>query len=92
MRHQPLLELDDCRAIVAASHQAADQLEASVSIAVVDSGGHLLLMERRDGASPASAEAAIAKVRSVVSWSVIPQGPHGRPQRQTHRCHGSEHQ
>ena len=63
MRHQPLLELDDCRAIVAASHQAADQLEASVSIAVVDSGGHLLLMERRDGASPASAEAAIAKAR-----------------------------
>ena len=60
MRQQPLLELADCRVIVAASHQAADQLQARVSIAVVDSGGHLLLLERRDGASPASSEAAVA--------------------------------
>lgn len=63
MRQQPLLELADCRAIAAASHQAADQLQACVSIAVVDSGGHLLLLERRDGASPASSEAAVAKAR-----------------------------
>jgi glc operon protein GlcG len=63
MRHQPHLELADCRAIAAVSHRAADQHQAPVSIAVVDSGGHLLLLERRDGASPASAEAAIAKAR-----------------------------
>ncbi|MFM7651712.1 MAG: GlcG/HbpS family heme-binding protein [Vulcanococcus sp.] len=63
MRHQPLLELVDCRAIVEASHSAAEQHAACVSIAVVDSGGHLLLLERRDGASPASTEAAIAKAR-----------------------------
>jgi len=63
MRHQPILELADCRAIANASHGAADQHAAWVSIAVVDSGGHLLLLERRDGASPASTEAAIAKAR-----------------------------
>jgi len=63
MRHQPHLELADCRSIAAASHLAADQHQARVSIAVVDAGGHLLLLERRDGSSPASAEAAIAKAR-----------------------------
>lgn len=63
MRHHPHLELADCRAIAAASHRAADQHQACVSIAVVDAGGHLLLLERRDGSSPASAEAAIAKAR-----------------------------
>lgn len=63
MRHQPHLELADCRAVATASHLSADQHQACVSIAVVDAGGHLLLLERRDGASPASAEAAIAKAR-----------------------------
>jgi uncharacterized protein GlcG (DUF336 family) len=47
MRHQPHLELADCRSIAAASHLAADQHQARVSIAVVDAGGHLLLLERR---------------------------------------------
>ncbi|MEX0589203.1 MAG: heme-binding protein [Cyanobium sp.] len=63
MRNYPHLELADCRAIAAGSHLSADQHQACVSIAIVDSGGHLLLLERRDGASPASAEAAIAKAR-----------------------------
>lgn len=63
MCHQPHLELADCRSIAAASHLAADQHQARVSIAIVDAGGHLLLLERRDGSSPASAEAAIAKAR-----------------------------
>jgi uncharacterized protein GlcG (DUF336 family) len=67
MRHQPHLELADCRSIAAASHLAADQHQARVSIAVVDAGGHLLLPERRDGSSPASAEAAIAKARMAAS-------------------------
>ncbi len=34
-----------------------------VSLAVVDAGGHPLLLERRDGASPASATATLAKAR-----------------------------
>ena len=63
MRHQPLLELVDCRAIAQASHQSADEHQATVSIAIVDAGGHILFLERRDGASPASSEAALAKAR-----------------------------
>jgi glc operon protein GlcG len=68
MRPIPLLELADARAIVAAAQQAAeDHLDAlgpaRVSIAVVDGGGHLLLLERRDGASAASGETALAKAR-----------------------------
>jgi len=63
MRLISLLELDDCRAIVTAAQVEADRRGAVVSLAVVDSGGHPLLLERRDGASPASVEAALAKAR-----------------------------
>lgn len=62
------LELRDVRLIVEAAHAAAaahgDATGAArVSIAVVDAGGHLLSLDRRDGASPASAETAMAKAR-----------------------------
>ena len=63
MRQISLLELDDCRAIVIAAQAEADRRGAVVSLAVVDAGGHPLLVERRDGASPASVEAALAKAR-----------------------------
>ena len=68
MRTTLQLELADARAIAAAAHRAADTHQdalgsARVSIAVIDAGGHLLLLERRDGASPASGETAIAKAR-----------------------------
>ena len=63
MRLISQLELADCRAIVAAAHAEAAQRQALVSVAVVDAGGHPLLLERRDGASPASVEAALAKAR-----------------------------
>lgn len=62
------LELSDVRLIVEAAHSGAiahgDATGAArVSIAVVDGGGHLLSLDRRDGASAASAETAIAKAR-----------------------------
>ena len=63
MRQIPQLELHDCRAIVFAAQDEADRRGAVVSLAVVVSGGHPLLLERRDGASPASVEAALAKAR-----------------------------
>ena len=63
MRQISLLELDDCRAIVIAAQAEADRRGAVVSLAVVDAGGHPLLVERRDGASPASVAAALAKAR-----------------------------
>ena len=63
MRLISQLERADCRAIVAAAHAEAAQRQAVVSVAVVDGGGHPLLLERGDGASPASAAAALAKAR-----------------------------
>ncbi|MFZ0408323.1 MAG: heme-binding protein [Cyanobium sp.] len=63
MRLIPQLELADCRVIVIAAQVEADRRGAVVSLAVVDAGGHPLLLERRDGASPASVEAALAKAR-----------------------------
>ena len=63
MRIIPQLQLDDCRRIAAASEAMAQQDSAVVSIAICDGGGHLLLLQRLDGASAASTEAAIAKAR-----------------------------
>ena len=60
----PQLRAADGRSLLAAANQtAAAHQNARVSIAVVDAGGHLLQFERRDGASPASAETALAKAR-----------------------------
>jgi uncharacterized protein GlcG (DUF336 family) len=63
MRQIPHLELNDCRAMVLAAQAEADRRSAVVSLAIVDAGGHPLLLERRDGASPASVKAALAKAR-----------------------------
>lgn len=68
------LDLADCRAIAAAAHAEADALAAAVSVAIVDAGGHPLLLERRDGASPASAAAALAKAR-MAALNAKPTGP-----------------
>ncbi|MEB3255219.1 MAG: heme-binding protein [Synechococcaceae cyanobacterium] len=63
MRSTPRLELEDARQLVAACQALAASHHAAVTIALTDAGGHLLLLERRDGASAASSEAAIAKAR-----------------------------
>ncbi|MFN5464260.1 MAG: heme-binding protein [Cyanobacteriota bacterium] len=63
MRTVPQLNLTDAQAMVALAHQEASRRNACVSVAVVDAGGHPLLLERGDGASPASATVALAKAR-----------------------------
>jgi glc operon protein GlcG len=57
------LELADARRLVAAAQAEAARCNARVTIALCDSGGHLLLLERRDGANGSSAETAAAKAR-----------------------------
>ena len=57
------LELSDARQLIAAAQAEAERCNARVTIALCDSGGHLLLLERRDGASCSSAETAAAKAR-----------------------------
>jgi glc operon protein GlcG len=61
MRMKPSLTAADARALVDAARAEAVKHQWTVSIAVVDEGGLLLLVERMDGAFPQSAEIAIGK-------------------------------
>ncbi len=61
MKTKPYLSLDDARRIVDAAASHARSQNWAVSICVCDDGGHLLLLERADGAAPFTAEMAFAK-------------------------------
>jgi len=65
MNHKPVLTLEDVKRIAAASEAEASANHWAVSIAVVDDGGHLLWLQRLDGASPLSAHIAPAKARTA---------------------------
>lgn len=64
MKTKPALTLDDARRIAAAAEAEAQRNAWAVTIAVVDDGGHLLWLQRLDGAAPISAEIAAAKART----------------------------
>lgn len=65
MRQRPTLELDDVKRVLAACEAEALRHGWAVTIAVVDDGGHLLWLQRLDGAAPISAEIAPAKARTA---------------------------
>ncbi len=65
MQTKPTLIADDARAIAAAAEAEALKNHWAVSIAVVDDGGHLLWLQRLDGAAPISAQIAPAKARTA---------------------------
>ena len=65
MKTKPVLELADVKAILNAAEAEAAQNNWAVSIAVVDDGGNLLAMVRRDGAAPVSAHISCAKARTA---------------------------
>lgn len=65
MKTKPTLIADDARAIAAAAEAEALKNNWAVSIAVVDDGGHLLWLQRLDGAAPVSAQIAPAKARTA---------------------------
>ena len=71
------LDLADARQLIAAAQSEAEQRSARVTIAICDSGGHLLVLERRDGASCSSAETAAAKAR----MAALDETPEQRAQR-----------
>lgn len=64
MQNKPSLELADARRIGEAAAQEAVAHRWAVTIAVVDDGGHLLWLQRLDGAAPISAQIASAKART----------------------------
>jgi glc operon protein GlcG len=65
MKTQAILTLEDVRAMAAAAEAEATKNHWAVTIAVVDAGGHLLWLQRLDGAAPVSAEIAPAKARTA---------------------------
>lgn len=65
MKSRQTLTLDDARRIAAAAEAEAMAHQWAVAIAVVDDGGHLLWLQRLDGAAPISAEIAPAKARTA---------------------------
>lgn len=65
MKTKPSLTLDDVRMAAVAAETLAREHGWAVSIAVVDDGGHLMWLQRLDGAAPISAEIAAAKARTA---------------------------
>jgi glc operon protein GlcG len=65
MKTKPCLTLDACKKMIAACEAEARSNKWEVVIAVLDDGGHLLMLERMDGATPANAEIAVQKGRSA---------------------------
>ena len=65
MKSKPTLTIEDTRAIAAAAEAEALKNGWAVTLAVVDDGGHLLWLQRLDGAAPISAEIAPAKARTA---------------------------
>ncbi len=65
MQTKSVLTLSDARAMAQAAEAEALANRWAVSIAIVDDGGHLLWLQRLDGAAPISAHIAPAKARTA---------------------------
>lgn len=70
---KPALNLEAARTIVAAAQEQADKLEVRVVIAVVDDGGHLIYLQRADGAPTGSNNVAIGKARTAAAFKLPTQ-------------------
>lgn len=62
----PLLNLETARRVAAAARARAVAEGWAVVIAIVDEGGHLLLLERADGTQKASVVVAQEKARTAI--------------------------
>jgi glc operon protein GlcG len=65
MQTKSYLVQDDCRRIVDAAAVYARARNWAVSICVCDDGGHILRLERLDGAPPFTAQMAVAKATTA---------------------------
>lgn len=65
MKTKPFLTAEDSRRIMAAAEAEATAHGWAVTIALVDDGGHLLALQRLDGAAPISSQIAPAKARTA---------------------------
>lgn len=65
---RPTLTLEAARLALAACEAEALRHEWRVVIAVVDEGGHTIVLARLDGAQWSSIETAVAKARAAIAW------------------------
>lgn len=65
MKSKPTLEFEDIRRMAQAAEAEARINQWAVTIAITDDGGHLLWLQRLDGAAPISAAIAPAKARTA---------------------------
>ncbi len=65
MQTKSFLQLTDIKKIAAAAEAEALKNNWAVSISIVDDGGHLLWLQRLDGAAPISAQISPAKARTA---------------------------
>lgn len=65
MKTKSFLEAADVKAVATAAEAEALRHQWAVTIAIVDDGGHLLHLNRLDGAAPMTAHVAPAKARSA---------------------------
>jgi glc operon protein GlcG len=65
MQSKQVLTLDDVKKIAAAAESEAKLHNWAVTISIVDDGGHLLWLQRLDGAAPISSHIAPAKAKTA---------------------------
>jgi uncharacterized protein GlcG (DUF336 family) len=65
MQTKPFMVLEDVKRVARAAEAEAEKNKWAVVIAVCDDGGHLLWLQRMDGAAPISSEIAPAKARTA---------------------------
>ncbi|KNZ33876.1 MAG: hypothetical protein AD742_03875 [Methylibium sp. NZG] len=65
MNTKPMLTLHDVKTIALTAEAEALRNAWAVTIAIVDDGGHLLWLQRLDGAAPVSAHIAPGKARTA---------------------------
>jgi glc operon protein GlcG len=65
MNTKPYLSLEEVRRVAQAAEAEAMKNQWAVTIAITDDGGHLLWLQRLDGAPPVSAHIAPGKARTA---------------------------
>ena len=65
---KPMLTLEAARVALSAAEAEAQRNQWRVVIAVVDDGGHTILLSRLDGAQWSSIETAVQKARAAIAW------------------------
>ena len=65
---KPVLTLEAARVALSAAEAEAQRNQWRVVIAVVDDGGHAILLSRLDGAQWSSIETAVQKARAAIAW------------------------